>query len=137
MNMAIEKRVVDCGFFEDDIYLPKEACSIDQTGKADDADSCKECCENAAGDCRNCAVQKCFKRLAEYEDIGLTPEQIGEIDKLYAEKCREVEELKKNTLTGLEMADVAASLIKLQKYQKLEAEGRLIILDEEKKEKKN
>lgn len=97
--MAIEKMVVDCGFFEDDIYLPKEACSIDQTGKDDDADSCKECCENAAGDCRNCAVQKCFKRLAEYEDIVLTPEQIGEIDKLYAEKCREVEELKKNTLT--------------------------------------
>jgi len=32
--------------------------------------------------------------LGAYEDIGLTPEQLTEIDKLYAEKCREVAELK-------------------------------------------
>lgn len=35
-------------------------------------------------------------RLAEYEYTDLTPGQIREIDKLYAEKCRELEELKKN-----------------------------------------
>lgn len=29
-------------------------------------------------------------RLAEYEDTGLTPEQIREIDGLYAEKCKEL-----------------------------------------------
>lgn len=41
------------------------------------------------------------KRLKEYEDLGLTPEQLMEIDKLYAEKCREVEELKrKSTKAG-------------------------------------
>ena len=34
-------------------------------------------------------------RLAAYEDLGVTPEQIKEIDRLYAEKCREVEELKR------------------------------------------
>lgn len=34
-------------------------------------------------------------RLAEYEDIGLLPEQIKEIDKLYAEKCSEVAQLQK------------------------------------------
>lgn len=33
--------------------------------------------------------------LKAYEDIGLTPEQLLEIDKMYAEKCREVAELKK------------------------------------------
>ena len=33
--------------------------------------------------------------LKEYEDLELTPEQIREIDRLYAEKCREVAELKK------------------------------------------
>lgn len=33
--------------------------------------------------------------LAEYEDLGVTPEQIREIDRLYAEKCREVVELKR------------------------------------------
>lgn len=34
-------------------------------------------------------------RLAAYEDLGVTPEQIKEIDRLYAEKCREVVELKR------------------------------------------
>lgn len=34
------------------------------------------------------------ERLAEYEDTNLTPAQIQEIDKLYAEKCKEVEMLK-------------------------------------------
>ena len=33
--------------------------------------------------------------LAAYEDTGLVPEQICEIDKLYPEKCKEVVELKK------------------------------------------
>ena len=33
--------------------------------------------------------------LGAYEDIGLTSEQLTEIDKLYAEKCREVAELRK------------------------------------------
>ena len=36
-----------------------------------------------------------IEKLAEYEDTDLTPEQIIEIDKMYAEKCREVAELKK------------------------------------------
>lgn len=31
-----------------------------------------------------------LKRLKEYEDTGLTPEQMLEMDKLYAEKCKEV-----------------------------------------------
>lgn len=36
-------------------------------------------------------------RLSAYEDIGLTPEQLLEIDQLYAEKCKEVAELRKLT----------------------------------------
>lgn len=36
--------------------------------------------------------------LAAYEDTGLSPEQMREIDRLYAEKCREVSELKKGSL---------------------------------------
>jgi hypothetical protein len=35
------------------------------------------------------------QRLGEYEDTGITPEQIIEIDKLYREKCEEVNELTK------------------------------------------
>ncbi len=44
----------------------------------------------------NCEfLQLVCERLAAYEDIGPTPEQLLEIDKMYAEKCREVAELKK------------------------------------------
>lgn len=34
--------------------------------------------------------QKGIDRLADYENIGLTPEQMIEMDRLYTEKCREV-----------------------------------------------
>ena len=40
-------------------------------------------------------IVKCLNRLRQYEDTGLTPDQILEIDELYAEKCREVAELQK------------------------------------------
>lgn len=46
------------------------------------------------------SVEECLEwenvleRLAEYEDIGLTPEQLREIDKLYAEKCKEMADAK-------------------------------------------
>lgn len=39
-------------------------------------------------------VRKRLEELKPYEDTGLTPEQIREIDRLYAEKCREVAELR-------------------------------------------
>lgn len=38
--------------------------------------------------------QELVDALAAYEDIGLTPERIREIDRLYEEKCREVAELR-------------------------------------------
>ena len=44
---------------------------------------------------RGVHMWQAIDRLAAYEDLGVTPEQIREIDKLYAEKCREVAELKK------------------------------------------
>lgn len=34
-----------------------------------------------------------IEKLMEYEDTGLDPEQIREMDELYLEKCREVNEL--------------------------------------------
>lgn len=39
-------------------------------------------------DCR--CLQKILKRLHGYEEIGVTPRQLREIDRLYAEKCREL-----------------------------------------------
>ena len=38
--------------------------------------------------------QQLINVLAAYEDTGLTPGQIREIDRLYEEKCREVAELR-------------------------------------------
>jgi|GEM_PF-3361578 len=39
------------------------------------------------------AYNKAVEKLAEYEDTGLNPEQIMEMDKLYLEKCEEVNKL--------------------------------------------
>lgn len=37
-----------------------------------------------------------LEKLKEYEDLELTPEQIKEMDKLYTEKCEQVNELKES-----------------------------------------
>jgi len=36
-----------------------------------------------------------YWKLKKYEDTGLMPDQIQELDRLYLEKCQEVTELKK------------------------------------------
>ncbi len=48
-----------------------------------------------------CPLQACVDSLGEYEDTGLTPDKIREMDKLFAEKCREVAELERK-IAGLE-----------------------------------
>ena len=45
-------------------------------------------------------------RLAQYEEIGLTPEQLLEVDRLYAEKCQEVAELRKQQPTAYDVDKV-------------------------------
>ena len=45
-------------------------------------------------DLRRCGHERCTTQLARYEDTGLTPEQIQEMDRLYTEKCREVAKLR-------------------------------------------
>lgn len=67
-------------------------------------------------------------RLAEYEDTGITPEQIREIDRLYAEKCKELSEIQKSYLTGMELANMAIGLKKLREYRELEEQGKLLKL---------
>ena len=62
-------------------YVPRELCSIDRMGGADDCDLCSEYCkatENGNEDCRDCAINKCFNKLAEYEDL----EEQGKLLKL-------------------------------------------------------
>ena len=68
------------------------------------------------------------ERLKEYEDTGIMPEQIREIDRLYAEKCKELSEIQKNYLTGMELANMAIGLKKLKEYQDLEEQGKLLKL---------
>lgn len=43
----------------------------------------------------DCDMGEVCEKLASYEDTGLTPEQIIEIDKLFTEKCRELAEERK------------------------------------------
>lgn len=44
--------------------------------------------------CNRCHFEKAVcERLANYEETGLTPEQLQQIDRLYAEKCWEVAKL--------------------------------------------
>ena len=72
------------------LFVPKKTCTIDRFGEADDCELCDSVC---GSDCKNCVIQECFTRLGEYEDTGLTPEQLRQIDRLYTEKCRKVAEL--------------------------------------------
>ncbi len=62
-------------------YVPKELCSIDRLGGADDCDLCCEYCkatEEGNEDCRACAINQCFNKLGEYEDL----EEQGKLLKL-------------------------------------------------------
>lgn len=63
-----------------DGYIPKECCTFDITGEADDEFSCCDICEDCNNDCDNCCIQKVFNRLAEYEETGLSPEEIKQIN---------------------------------------------------------
>ena len=61
--------------YDNGIWVPKDMCTIDQFGGADDCASCKEVCKDLDGDCEECPVQGVFNQLAAYEAAGLTPEQ--------------------------------------------------------------
>lgn len=52
------------------IRVPEELCTVDRLGGADDCDACVVGCEQ---ECVNYSVQKCFDRIAAYENTGLTP----------------------------------------------------------------
>ncbi|MCM1039831.1 MAG: hypothetical protein NC434_10955 [Ruminococcus sp.] len=91
------------GLYEKPTYVPRELCFLDEHGKVNDMESCKDYCKRIKTECDECVIQKCFDQLAAYQDIGLTPEQILEVDRLYAEKCKEVAELKKSVFTAMEM----------------------------------
>lgn len=62
-------------------YVPRELCSIDRLGGADDCDLCCEYCkatEEDTQDCTECVIGKCFNKLGEYENL----EEQGKLLKL-------------------------------------------------------
>ncbi len=70
----------------DNYFVPKELCTIDRLGGADDCMSCEEYCQANGDNCDECGMQKCFEKLAAYENTGLTPEQIKELQGKATEK---------------------------------------------------
>lgn len=67
-----------------------------QVGIAGCGTKCKydfKYCHNRFEDCPT--IDEIYERLAQYEDIGLTPEQLLQIDKMYADRCREISELER------------------------------------------
>lgn len=85
-------------------WVPEGLCTMDRDGNPENCDRCPGSNGNCDGDCDECPVQACFDRLAAYEDTGITPEQVHEMDRIYAEKCREVAGLKM-AMAGQEGAD--------------------------------
>ncbi|MDE5820678.1 MAG: hypothetical protein K2N41_04490 [Lachnospiraceae bacterium] len=52
-------------------YVPREMCSIDRYGDADDCDTCIEHCgmsEDGTVDCGGCPINRCFNQLGIYEN---------------------------------------------------------------------
>ncbi len=41
-------------------------------------------------------IYNALERLLDYERLGLDPDELARIDKMYAEKCRELAEVKKD-----------------------------------------
>lgn len=54
-------------------YSLRELCVFDSDGNVTDELSCEDICTNS---CDNCVIQNAFDRLAEYENIGLSPKEI-------------------------------------------------------------
>lgn len=79
----------------DGLHFPRAMRTIDRLGDTDDCDTCEDMCNNCHMYCKKCPIQQAFERLAEYEATGITPEQIREIDKLYQDRLKEIEDLKR------------------------------------------
>lgn len=70
------------------------------------------------------------KKLADYEDLGLTPEQIKEMDRIYSEQSKELgkyknAEEKLNGISMVELADAYISIMEKMTGEKY-SRGRLL-----------
>lgn len=72
-----------------DQYVPKEMCAVNRFGEADDCGMCEEYCK-PYDNCKGCAIQKCFNQLAQYENTGITPDQLKIINEEYSRMAHEL-----------------------------------------------
>ena len=119
--------------YTEGVYVPRALCSVTRDGVVDDAEGCIDwcCTQQNEKECDNCPIQDCFNRLAEYENIGLTPEQIKEVDKLYRKKCEELAKMKeKKCCPDCKHKEECIKDIEaeLEEYHELEEQGRLLKL---------
>lgn len=87
----MEKLIIEHATFNS----PKKMCTINGCGEVTNRSSCGKMCREIEGTCSKCPIMEVFERLAEYEATDITPEQIREIDKLYRDRLKEIEELKR------------------------------------------
>lgn len=66
-------------------YTLKNMCSWGMDGEPTDESDCTEICVLHDRNCDDCPIQQAFNRLAEYENTGLSPEEINAM-KEYHEK---------------------------------------------------
>lgn len=51
-------------------FMPKEAIEIDECDITAECKDCSEICEKANNNCKECAIQNCFNKLAAYENAA-------------------------------------------------------------------
>lgn len=76
-----------------------------------------------------CAMTGLREQLKKYEDIGITPEQIREIDRLYAEKCKKLAVYQKKYINA------ETFLSTIENMWKVEQDLRLKLIEYKKCEK--
>lgn len=78
-----------------------------------------DCCDNVdcTGYTKTCELKKAYDKLAQYEELGFEPEEVALLAKFYKEQTSVAA-----ITANLKIVDMIA---KLNRYEKLEAEGKL------------
>lgn len=58
-------------------YSLKELCQFNREGSISDECSCEEYCANHSARCEDCAIQRAFNKLAEYEEQQKAMKPVG------------------------------------------------------------
>lgn len=111
-------------------YVPKELCSIDRFGGADDCDLCCEYCKatkEGDEDCTGCAINQCFNKLGKYENL----EEQGKLLKLKCLPGDYVWEInrERNIISEYEVASIRYGINKTFHYMWALRDGIYVNLD--------